>query len=117
MGAGSITGAFFGIYDTARILEADWIGTPPVVWDGFDLSFGPHFWALLPAFVMIRLVGVLDTIGDTIAIQQASWRRPRAADFRSIQGSLNADGLGNLFRNPAIPGTCYRTVMAAPSPA
>lgn len=57
MGAGSITGASFGIYDTTRILEATWIGTPSVVWPGFDLSFGPHFWALLPAFVMVTFVG------------------------------------------------------------
>ena len=114
MGAGSITGAFFGIYDTTRIFEATWIGTPAVVWPGFDLSFGPHFWALLPAFVMVTFVGALDTIGDTIAIQRASWRRPRAVDFRSIQGSLNTDGLGNLLSGLAgtVPNTTYAASIA-----
>ena len=114
MGAGSITGASFGIYDTTRILEATWIGTPSVVWPGFDLSFGPHFWALLPAFVMVTFVGALDTIGDTIAIQRASWRRPRAVDFRAIQGSLNADGLGNLLSGLAgtVPNTTYAASIA-----
>ena len=114
LGAGSITGVFFGIYDTARIPEAGWIGTPSVVWPGFDLSFGPHFWALLPAFVMITFVGALDTIGDTIAMQRASWRRPRAVDFRSIQGSLNADGLGNLLSGLAgtVPNTTYAASIA-----
>lgn len=115
MGAGSITGGvFFGIYDTTRLLDADWIGVPSVVWPGFDLSFGPHFWALLPAFVMVTLVGALDTIGDTIAIQRASWRRPRAVDFRAIQGALNADGLGNLLSGFAgtVPNSTYAASIA-----
>ena len=98
IGAGSLIGGLgFGIYDTTRILEAAWVGLPTVAWPGLDLSFGPTFWALLPAFVLVTLAGALDTIGDTIGIQQISWRRPRAIDFRSIQGALNADGLGNLL--------------------
>ena len=115
MGVGSVTGGvLFGIYDTTRLYEADWIGLPTVVWPGFDLSFGPTFWALLPAFVMVTFVGALDTIGDTIAIQRASWRRPRAIDFRAIQGALNADGLGNLLSGFAgtVPNTTYAASIA-----
>ena len=110
IGAGSaIGGLVFGIYDTTRILEADWVGLPAIAWPGFDLSFGPAFWALLPAFVLVTLIGALDTIGDSIAIQRASWRRPRAIDFRAIQGALTADGLGNLLSGFAgtVPNTTY----------
>ena len=65
IGAGSLIGGLvFGIYDTTRILEAAWIGLPVVAWPGLDLSFGPTFWALLPAFVFVTLIGALDTIGD-----------------------------------------------------
>ncbi len=113
--AGSLTGGLvFGIYDTTRILEAAWIGLPSVAWPGLDLSFGPTFWALMPAFVFVTLIGALDTIGDTIAIQQVSWRRPRAIDFRSIQGALNADGLGNLLSGLAgtVPNTTYATSIS-----
>ena len=110
IGAGSaIGGLVFGIYDTTRILEADWVGLPAVAWPGLDLSFGPAFWALLPAFVLVTLIGALDTIGDSIAIQRASWRRPRAIDFRAIQGALTADSLGNLLSGFAgtVPNTTY----------
>jgi len=110
IGAGSAVGGLvFGIYETARISEAAWVGLPAVVWPGLDLSFGPTFWALLPAFVLVTLIGALDTIGDTIAIQRVSWRRPRAIDFRSIQGALTADGLGNLLSGFAgtVPNTTY----------
>ena len=110
IGAGSAVGGLvFGIYETARISEAAWVGLPAVVWPGLDLSFGPTFWALLPAFVLVTLIGALDTIGDTIAIQRVSWRRPRAVDFRSIQGALTADGLGNLLSGFAgtVPNATY----------
>ena len=110
LGVGSLTGGLaFGIYDTTHVLEAGWTGLPAVAWPGFDLSFGPDFWALLPAFVLVTFVGALDTIGDSIAIQQVSWRRPRAIDFRAIQGALTADGLGNLLSGIAgtVPNTTY----------
>ena len=108
--AGSVVGGvLFGIYDTERVLEAAWIGLPALAWPGIDLGFGPDFWALLPAFVMLTLVGAMDTIGDCIAIQRISWRRPRAIDFQSIQGALAADGLGNLLSGlmGTMPNTTY----------
>ena len=112
---GSLVGGLtFGIYDSERVLEAAWIGMPPVAWPGIDLSFGPDFWALLPAFVIVTLVGALDTIGDGIAIQRISWRKPRAIDFQSIQGALAADGLGNLLSGllGTVPNTTYASSIA-----
>ena len=110
--AGSATGGFaFGIYDTQRVLEAGWIGLPELAYPGLDLGFGPAFWALLPAFVMVTLVGAMDTLGDAIATQRVSWRKPRAVDFRSIQGAMTADGVGNLLSGLAgtLPNTTYAT--------
>ncbi len=108
--AGTLTGGLvFGIYDTRRILDAPWIGVPGEAYVGFDLSFGPEFWALLPAFVMVTLVGAMDTLGDSIAIQRISWRKQRSTDFRSIQGAIAADGLGNLLSGVSgtVPNTTY----------
>ena len=58
---------------------------------------------------MVTLVGALDTLGDAIAIQRVSWRRPRAIDFRSIQGAISADGVGNLLSGLAgtVPNMTY----------
>ena len=97
--AGCVVGGVgFGIYDLSAIGTASWVGLPEFAWPGFDLGFGPTFWALLPAFVLVTLVGAMDTLGDAIAIQRVSWRKPRAIDFRSIQGALNADGVGKPAR-------------------
>lgn len=112
--AGCIVGGFFGIYDTARVSEAAWIGFPEGGWPGFDLSFGPTFWTLLPGFIFVTLIGAIETIGDSVAIQRISWRRPRAVDFRSVQGAVAADGVGNLLSGLAgtIPNTTYSTSVS-----
>ena len=111
---GSLFGAYFGIYDTDRIAEAAWIGLPEVGWPGFDLDFGPVFWGLLPAFVFVTLVGAIETLGDSVAIQRVSWRRPRAVDFRAVQGAVAADGVGNLFSGlmGTVPNTTYSTSIS-----
>lgn len=113
--AGCLTALLgFSAYDTASVADAPWIGLPAFAYPGLDLSFGPEFWALLPAFVLLTLVGAMDTLGDSIAIQRVSWRKPRAIDFRSIQGALNADGLGNLLAGLAgtVPNTTYGNSIA-----
>ena len=112
--AGSLVAAWFGLYDAARVAEAAWVGLPEGSWPGFDLNFGPVFWTLLPAFVFVTLVGAIETIGDSVAIQRVSWRRPRAVDFRAVQGALAADGMGNLLSGLAgtMPNTTYSTSVS-----
>ena len=105
---------YFGLYDAARVADAAWIGLPAGAWPGFGPVFGPVFWSLLPAFVFVTLVGALETIGDAIGIQHVSWRKPRAADFRAVQGAVTADGMGNLLSGLAgtVPNTTYSTSIA-----
>ena len=112
--AGSVVAGYYGIYDTRLIAEAAWIGLPSEGWPGLDLSFGPTFWALLPAFVFVTLVGAIETIGDAVAIQRVSRRRARAVDFRAVQGAVAADGLGNLLSGLAgtVPNTTYSSSVS-----
>ena len=111
---GCIVSSFFGLYDVQRVIEADWLGLPTSGWPGLDLGFGPTFWALLPAFVFVTLVGAIETVGDSMAIQKVAWRRPRATDFRVVQGAVAADGTGNLLSGLAgtVPNTTYSTSVA-----
>ncbi len=112
--AGSIVAAFFGLYDFDRVAEAGWIGIPDSGWPGFDFSFGAEFWSLLPAFVFVTLIGAVETIGDSVAIQRVSWRQPRAVDYRAVQGAVAADGTGNLLSGLAgtVPNTTYSTSIS-----
>ena len=97
IGAGCAVAGTFGLYDVQRIAAADWIGLPEGAWPGFDLSFGVAFWSLLPAFIFVTLIGAIETIGDSVAIQRVSRRKARATDYRVVQGAVAADGVGNLL--------------------
>ena len=112
--AGCVVASFFGLYDAGRVIAAPWIGVPSEGWPGLDLDFTPLFWALLPAFIFVTQIGAIETIGDSIAIQRVSWRRPRAVDFRVVQGAVAADGTGNLLSGIAgtVPNTTYSTSIA-----
>ena len=112
--AGCAAAAPFGIYDTSAVVAAPWVGIPVASWPGFDLSLDADFWALLVPFVVVTIVGAVETIGDGIAIQQVSRRTPRATDFRVVQGALNADGVGNLLSGIAgtLPNTTYSSSLA-----
>ena len=112
--AGCAAAAPFGLYDIQAVIDAPWIGLPDSSWPGLDLSLGPEFWALLPAFVVVTIVGAIETIGDGVAIQRVSRRQPRATDFRLVQGALNADGVGNLLSGLAgtPPNTTYSSSIS-----
>ena len=111
---GCVAAAPFGLYDVGPVLDASWIGAPFSSWPGLDLTPGAEFWELLPAFVVVTLVGAIETLGDGVAIQRVSRRSPRATDFRVVQGALNADGVGNLLSGIAgtLPNTTYSTSIS-----
>ncbi len=106
---GCVASSFFGLYDYQSVIDAAWIGLPPMEWPGLDLGLGAEFWALLVTFALVSLVSALETVGDGVAVQQVSHRQPRTTDFRVIQGALNADGLGNVLSGLAgtVPNTTY----------
>ena len=111
---GCVVASFYGLYDVARIADAAWFGVPTSGWPGLDLTFGASFWTLLPVFVLVTVVGAIETVGDAIGIQQVSWRRPRATDFRAVQGAVGADGVGNLLSGllGTVPNTTYSSSVA-----
>ena len=113
--AGSAVAGYFGLFDLNRVAEASWIGLPGGEgWPGFDLDFGPAFWVLLLAFLLLTLVGSMETLGASAAIQSVSWRRRRAVDLRVLQRAVAADGTGNLLSGLAgtVPITTYGTSVS-----
>ena len=99
----------FGAYEVGSVADAAWIGVPNSSgFKGFDLTPGAEFWALLPAFAVVTMVGGIKNIGGSVAIQQVGWRQPPVTDFRLVQGSLNTNGLGVLLSG--IAGTPPSTV-------
>ena len=95
--AGCAVTALFGLYDFQRVIDAPWVGIPVGEWRGLDLAPSVQFWVLLPVFAVVTLMLSINSISDGIVIQAASQRRPRATDFRVVQGTLNANGVGVLL--------------------
>ena len=112
--SGTLIAVMLGMFDMSQIASAAWVGFPSLAWPGLDLSFGPLFWSLLPAFVFVTVVGMVETIGDAVAIQRVSQRSVRAADFRVVQGAVGTDGVGNLLSGliGTVPNTTYSTSVA-----
>ena len=114
IGVGTAVAAIFGAYDPQPLLDANWAGIPGGSgFPGFDFTPGAEFWALLPVFVVITLVGGVKNIGDSVAMQGASRRRPRVTDFRLVQGSLNTNGIGIFLSG--LAGTPPTTVFSSTS--
>ena len=97
LAVGSGVAAAFGVLDGDRIANASWFGVPELPDLGFELSPDGEFWALLPSFAILTLVLGLKSISDGVVIQQGSRRRPRAIDFRRIQGIVSVNGIGMLL--------------------
>ena len=111
---GCAVSAPFGMYDVQYVKDAAWVGVPLGGWPGIDVTPGVEFWALLPAFIVVTFVGAIETIGDGVAIQRVSRRRPPATDYRVVQGALSADGVGNFLSGLAgtVPNTTYSTSIS-----
>ena len=97
IGIGCGVAALFQLYEFQALADASWAGVPRQAFLELDVTPGGEFWALLPAFVVVTVVVGIKGIGSSVAVQQASRRRPRATDFRLVQGALTTNGLGILL--------------------
>lgn len=111
---GAIVAMPLGMFDPQPLVDAPWFGFPVFAWPGLDLSFSAEFWALLPPFIFVTIVGLIETIGDSVAIQRVSQREPKAPDYRVVQGAVGADGVGNLLSGilGTVPNTTYSSSVS-----
>ena len=101
---GCAAAALFGVYDFQGLIEAPWIALPELsAWPGLSTALDRDFWALLVVFLIVSVVLAVRASNEGSTIQQASWRRPRAVDFRAVQGTLNVSGVATLLSG--IAGT------------
>ncbi len=108
--AGCAAAVVLGAYDVQRALEAPWFDLPEfAAWPGPGPIANRDFLALLPVFLVVSAVVAVKAGSEGASIQQASWRRPRAIDFRGVQGTLNAGGIGLLLSGIAgtLPALIY----------
>ena len=101
---GCVAAVPLGVYDIQPALDAPWFGLPEFsAWPGLSPILDQDFLVLLLAFLIVSAVVGIRASNEGAVIQQVSWRRPRAADFRSVQGTLNVSGIAILLSG--IAGT------------
>ena len=107
--AGTLVAAPSGMLNWTPVLDAAWVGLPRSGWPGLDLSFDARFLGLLVPFVIVTIIGAIETYGHAIAIQRVSHRTAVPVDFKVVQRALNADGVGNLLSGLAgtVPNSTY----------
>ena len=91
---GSLVGIAFGLFDFGPVKGAPIAGLPMDGWPGLGLEFGSAFWSLLPAFLFLALIALMQGTSIAMSIQRVSWRRPRAIDYRRVQGISAFTGVG-----------------------
>lgn len=107
---GCIVAVPLGVFDFQSALDTPWFALPEFAeWPGLSSVLDTHFLALLPVFLIVSAVVAIKAGSEGAAIQQVSRRRPRAIDFRGVQGSLNAGGVGVLLSGIAgiVPVLIY----------
>ena len=64
--------------------------------------------------MFVALIDTMQTISASVAIQQVSWRQPRAVDFRAVQGAVAAAGVAKLLAglSGTVPNTTYSTTVS-----
>lgn len=111
---GSLVALPFGMVEMSAYRTAAWFGLPQGSWQGFSFDFGPDVLALYLAFVLVTLVGAMETLGDSMAIQPVSERRFRKIDYSRVQGAIYADGIGNALAGAlgTLPNTTFSNAIA-----
>ena len=113
IGMGCIAAIPFGLYDFQLVAQAPWVGIPGVWFPDFEVPEVSAFVALLPMAVIVVMINGIKNMGDSVVVQRLSRRDPPATDYRLVQGSLNANGLGVLLSG--LAGSPPTTINSATS--
>lgn len=115
IGSGIIISLFMGYMDFGPINEQSWMGLPRGEWPGMSFDFSAQDFSLLAIFMIATLASSIESIGDAISVQKVSNPDFKKVDYRSVQGCLNSDGLGNIMAGAlgTVPNTTYSGNIAA----
>lgn len=113
IGAGCVVSIPYGLYDFRLLAQAQWVGVPGVWLPDFQIPEASAVVALMPIAIIVLMINAIKNMGDSVVVQRLSRRSPPATDYRLVQGSLNANGLGVLLSG--LAGSPPTTINSATS--
>ena len=113
IGAGCVAAIPFQLYNFDLLVKAPWVGVPGVWFPDFEVPEVSAFIALLPMAIIVVMINGIKNMGDSVVVQRMSRRSPPATDYRLVQGSLNANGLGVMLSG--LAGSPPTTINSATS--
>ncbi len=115
IGMGVLLSIGLDYLDTSQIVNQDWIGLPEGDWPGFYMDFSPSTLSLLLIFMVATFASTIESIGDCISVQKISDPDFKKVDYKSVQGCLYGDGVGNMMAGVlgTVPNTTYSGNIAA----
>ncbi len=103
---GTSVAATNGMLDWAPLRTAAWFGVQQIGWPSLDLSLDAQFFSLFVPFVIVTIIGTIETYGDAIAIQRVSHRTP---------GGCPADSRRSVTTGPSRYPTFCNSARASSS--
>ncbi len=103
----------FGIDDFSSLRRYPILALPGQGWPGIELNLGWHHLPLLLAFLMATVASSVETIGNTVALQNISEGKISKIKYDRIQGGLNVDAAGSMLAGlVGVPAnTTYSNIM------
>jgi xanthine permease XanP len=95
--AGVICAYIVGIADFSPLHDHPWIGIPRGKMIIPDFNFKLEHLPIIISFLFATLASTIETVGDSITVQEASHENLKKVDYESVQGSLYADGFTSML--------------------
>jgi NCS2 family nucleobase:cation symporter-2/xanthine permease XanP len=108
--AGIITATILGITDYSDLANHALIGIPKAGWILPDFHLKLSHIPIFISFLFATLASTIETIGDSITIQDTSVNNLRKVNYEVVQGSLYADGISNILAG--LMGTMANTTYS-----
>jgi len=109
MAGGLCTAWVLGQFEFQKLLANPWLGAFPGSWPGLTYDLNIDYLPLFAALAVLTVINGVQAIGNSMAVQQISHRKPRPINYNVIQGTMYGDAVGNVISGFAgtIPNETY----------
>jgi NCS2 family nucleobase:cation symporter-2/xanthine permease XanP len=109
MAAGLLVSWTLGLLPSHSLSEYPWFGWFRGTWPGLVFDLKAEHLSLLATLAVLTVINGVQSIGNSMAIQQVSHREPRQVNYQVVQGTIYGDAVGNIISGllGTVPNETY----------